>query len=89
MQETVQTKKKKYRYFLYSSSQYKERLDIERNIGRTYVPGVVYYKGRKYDYTEIVDDVSKARYPDSKVVAEGYLEDLKYEKSKHNWGVVM
>ena len=88
MKETVQTKKKKYRYFLYSASQYKERLNIEKTIGKTYVPGVVYYKGKKYNYTEIVDDVNKSRYPDAEVVAEGYIEDLKYEKSKHKWGVV-
>lgn len=78
--------RKRYRYFIYSDSQYKERLEIEKKIGKIYKPGIVISKGKKQQYTEIVSNVDNMRYADSKIVAEGYLEDMKYTKSTHVWG---
>ena len=77
---------KRYVYFIYSSFQYKERLEIESKIGKKYIPGIVYYKGKGLEYTEIVTDINTLRHSDAKVVAEGYIEDMKYTDSKHVWG---
>lgn len=75
-----------YRYFLYSSSQHQDRINIEKKIGKEFQPGVVYYKGKKYQYTEITTDPEKCLYPDKKVVAEGDITTMKYTKPKHVWG---
>lgn len=77
---------KTYRYFLYSASQYKERLDIEKKIGKIFVPGTVFYQGKKYQFTEMTDDPNKCIYADCKVVAQGYIEDMKYNLPQHKWG---
>ena len=39
---------KRYRYFLFSQSQYQLRLETEERIGKTYIPGKVLSKGRLY-----------------------------------------
>ena len=77
---------RRYVYFMYSSFQYKDRLDIERKIGKTYIPGQVVYKGKKFQFTEIVEDVNTVRYSDAKIVAEGYIDEMQYTDSKHVWG---
>lgn len=84
MQNT--SNKNKYRYFLYSSTQYRDRVNIEKNIGKVFIPGVVIYKGKKYEFTEITTDPSKSMYADKKIVAEGYIETMKYTQPKHIWG---
>lgn len=81
------TQNKKYRYFMYSETQRKEKTNVEKTLNRKYSPGYVIYKGKKHLYTEIVTNVSNCRYADSKLVAEGNLEDLKYTEATHNWGV--
>lgn len=78
--------KNSYRYFLYSSTQYKDRLEIEKKIGKIFVPGVVIYKGKKHKFTEITTDPSRCMYADKKIVAEGYLENIKYTQPIHKWG---
>lgn len=81
------TQNKKYRYFMYSETQRKEKSNVEKTLNRKYAPGYVIYKGKKHLYTEIVTSVSNCRYADSKLVAEGNLEDLKYTEATHNWGI--
>lgn len=78
---------KKYRYFMYSETQRKEKTNIEKTLNRKYNPGYVIYKGKKHLYTEIVTNVANCRYADAKLVAEGNLEDLKYTHSTHDWGI--
>lgn len=78
--------KNTYRYFLYSSTQYKDRLEIEKKIGKVFIPGVVIYKGKKKEFTEITTDPSRCMYADKKIVAEGYIEDMKYTQPRHEWG---
>lgn len=78
--------KNTYRYFLYSSTQYRDRVEIEKKIGKIFVPGVVIYKGKKYEFTEIATDPSKCIYADKKIVAEGDIEKMKYTLPIHKWG---
>ena len=44
---------KKYRYFLYSNTQYNERMSIEKSMGKKYVPGKVFYKGKWRQFTQM------------------------------------
>lgn len=84
--EETTLNRKHYRYFIYSETQYKERVEIEKRIGRVYKPGIVVYKGRKKQYTEVVSNIENLRYADYKIVAEGYIEDMTFTRSSHNWG---
>lgn len=77
---------KKYRYFLYSNTQYNERMSIEKSMGKKYVPGKVFYKGKWRQFTQMSTVPSNARYADARLVAEGNLEDLNYKKSTTEWG---
>jgi hypothetical protein len=82
--ETANTKN--YRYFLYSKSQLNLRQEVDRKINKTFSPGKVFNKGRWVDYTEI-STTPKNSYADTKIVAEGYLEDMKYQNPTSIWGV--
>lgn len=66
-----------YVYFLYSEQQFKERSEIEKKMSRVFTPGTVIVGGRKKLFTEI-SKTPKSRYPDFKVVAEGYQTKMVY-----------
>lgn len=66
-----------YIYFLYSEQQFKERTAVEQSMSRVFNPGTVIINGRKVKYTEISKKQSN-RYPDCKVVAEGYKSKMNY-----------
>lgn len=72
----------KYRYFLYSKSQYVDRTNIESTIGYKYTPGQVLKNGKWRDYTEISTNPVSSRYPDSTIIAEGFLSNLTFTKEK-------
>lgn len=76
---------KRYRYFLFSQSQYKLREEAEERIGKQYVPGKVLINGRWKDYTEISSTPSNNKFADAKIIAEGYLDDMEYKKSTSEW----
>ena len=57
------------RYFIYSAEQKKEKQDIAKKTGGTYIPGTVIVNGRPKPYTDIVRDSSKFRYGDTSLVA--------------------
>ena len=78
---------KTYRYFLYSKEQYKQRLEIEKQIGRVFIPGKVLSKGSWHQFTDISTNPSNS-FADSKIVAEGYLEDMKYANHNSQWEVL-
>ena len=42
---------KRYRYFLFSQSQYQLRMETEEKLGKTYIPGRVLSKGRLKNFT--------------------------------------
>ena len=69
--------KNTYVYFLYSEQQFKERTAIEKKMSRIFTPGTVIVNGRKKPFTEM-SKKSSNRYPDCKVIAEGYISKMKY-----------
>jgi len=66
-----------YVYFLYSETQLKERSAIEKKISRVFTPGTVVIQGKRKPFTEISKS-STNRYPDCKLVAEGYKSKMVY-----------
>ena len=81
--ETTNTKR--YRYFLYSKTQHNMRTEVDKKINKVFTPGKVVSKGRWVPFTEISVSPTNA-YPDTKIVAEGYLEDIKYQNHTSVWG---
>lgn len=75
---------KRYKYFLFSREQYEMRQKLEFNRNKEYIPGKVMINGRWKDYTEICESPYN-RYADSVLVAEGYIETMKYQKEKIDW----
>lgn len=71
-----------YKYFLYSATQYKARVEIEKKMKKKYIPGKVLVRGQWKNYTEISNNPSNNRFSDSVIIAEGYLENINYTKSK-------
>ncbi len=76
---------KKYRYFLYSKSQHNMRTEVDKNINKVFTPGKVLSRGKWVMYTEI-STTPNSSFADAKVVAEGYLEDMKYQNHTSVWG---
>lgn len=79
--------KKTYKYFLYSREQYQQRLEIEKSIGRVFNPGKVLSSGSWKPFTDISSLPSNS-FADSKIVAEGYIEDIKYTNHNSQWEVI-
>lgn len=78
---------KKYRYFLYSKTQHNLRSEVDRTINKIFTPGKVFSKGKWVTFTEI-STVPSNKYADTKIVAEGYIEDMKYQNHTSVWGSV-
>lgn len=66
-----------YYYFIYSERQYKERTRIEASLARKFRLGTVIVNGKKQYFTEL-SRRPKNRYPDFKIVAEGYASQMRY-----------
>lgn len=81
--ETANTKR--YRYFLYSKSQHKMRTEVDKQIKKVFVPGKVLTRGEWVPFTEISIKPTNS-FADTKVVAQGYIEDMKYQNNKSVWG---
>ena len=81
------TKVKKYRYFLYSKAQHTMRAEVDKKINKVFTPGKVLTKGKWVPYTE-VSVLPKNSYADAKIVAEGYIEDMKYQNPSSVWGAL-
>lgn len=79
------TTTKKYRYFLYSKDQLKLRTEVDKKINKVFIPGKVLTKGHWQEYTEISLKPTNS-FADSRIVAEGYLEDMKYQNHTSIWG---
>lgn len=69
--------KDSYVYFLYSEQQLKDRSEIEKKMSRVFNPGTVIVGGRKKIFTELSKSSSN-RYPDCKIIAEGYKSKMLY-----------
>lgn len=81
--ETTNTKR--YRYFLYSKTQHNMRTEVDKKINKVFTPGKVLHKGRWVPFTEISVTPTNA-FADTKIVAEGNLEDIKYQNHTSVWG---
>ena len=68
-----------YVYFLYSEQQHKERTEIEKKMSKVFKPGVVVVNGKKKLFTEISTKKTN-RYPDCKLVAEGFKSKVVFSK---------
>lgn len=71
-----------YKYFLYSATQYKARVQIEKNMKKQYIPGKVLVRGQWKDYTEISNNPSNNRFSDTIIITEGYIDNINYTKSR-------
>lgn len=78
-------KKKRYVYFLYSQSQQKMCEQIEKTVGRDYIPGQVMANGKMRLFTEISSTPSNNKYADAKVITEGYIDDINYKAPSRRW----
>ena len=81
--ETAKTKR--YCYFLYSKTQHSTRVAVDKKINKVFTPGKVLTKGKWLPYTEISYKKTNS-FPDTKIVNEGYLEDMKYQTHTSVWG---
>lgn len=75
---------KRYKYFFFSREQYEMRKNVEAGRNKEYVPGKVMNRGRWRDYTEICESPSSV-YSDAVLVAEGYIENIKYQPERTDW----
>lgn len=75
-----------YKYFMYSAAQMRERTEIEKRIGRKFVPGTVVVGAKKLQYTELTGS-NNSRYSDAVVVAEGDITKMNYTKIESRKGV--
>jgi len=66
-----------YKYFLFSNEQLKAKTAIEKKMGKTFKPGVVFNKGKRSSFTELSSS-PKNQYSDTKIVAEGDDTLMKY-----------
>lgn len=83
----VKDKEREYGYFLYSSAQLKMRQQIENSMGRKFIPGKVLVGGFWKDFTQLSSTPSNIAYADAKLVAKGYLDEMKYTNCSNIWKV--
>ena len=70
-----------YKYFLYSSTQLKDRKRIEKQIGRDFIPGNVVVGARSKIYTEL-SSTGVSQYPDAVIVSQGDVSHMSYTPIK-------
>lgn len=75
-----------YKYFIYSSSQMKERTTIEKKVGRKFIPGTVVVGNKKLQYTEL-SSTGTSGYSDAVIVAKGNITKMNYTKISSKMGV--
>ena len=83
----VSDKEREYGYFLYSSAQHKMREQIEQALGKKFVPGEVLVGGVWKQFTQISSTPTNAMYGDAKLIAKGYLDEMKYTPCTNKWKV--
>lgn len=74
-----------YKYFIYSSSQMRDRTNIEKKIGRKFIPGTVVVGNKKLQYTEL-STTGVSRYSDATIVAKGDVSKMSYTKISSRMG---
>ena len=71
-----------HRYFVFSRLQMEAMKERSTKLGRDIEFGKVVVGGVMKEYTDILLDMSQAKYPDSIKVAEGDIRRIVYTKSK-------
>ena len=69
----------KYVYFLYSEEQIKERNKILEKQGKVFVPGTVYIGMSRLSFSQMSEKDSLPRFIDTKIVAKGYQNQMKFD----------
>lgn len=69
-----------YKYFMYSLSYVQEKNAIEKKFGREFVPGIVTTGNSRSEFCIISDFPEMEGYTDSRVVAQGVIENMRYVK---------
>lgn len=69
-----------YKYFLFSASYNANRDEAEKIFGRQFVPGTVIVNGSKREFSFISDTPNNTIHSDTRVIAEGDIEQMKYTK---------
>lgn len=72
----------KFVYFLYSEEQLKEKNNILNKQGKVFVPGTVYVGMSRISFTQLSDKDHIDRFIDTKIVAKGYKNQMKYDLPK-------
>lgn len=73
----------KYVYFLYSEEQLKEKNEILKKQNKVFVPGTVYIGMSRIPFTQLSDKDTMDRYIDTKIVAKGYKNQMKFDLPKN------
>ena len=72
----------KFVYFLYSEEQVKERNEILAKQGKVFVPGTVYVGMSRISFSQLSEKDTIDRFIDTKVVAKGYKNQMKFDMPK-------
>ena len=67
-----------YRYFIYSSTQKKDKEKIYKQANREYQPGSVIVRGSSKPFTDILLNVESCPYSDAQVVIQGDIRKIQY-----------
>lgn len=77
--------------FVYSEMQMNEENSIHKKIGKRFVCGNVYAGNGPKPYTKQIQEnelsAMIAKYPDTKIVIQGVLKDIKYEEPKYELNI--
>ena len=70
--------KNPYKYFLYSEEQLKEKNQVLEPTGKMFVPGTVVVNGTRKKFTQLSNSAELPRFIDTKLIAEGHLNNFTY-----------
>ena len=71
-------------YFLYSEEQVKERNEILAKENKVFVPGTVYVGTKRLSFSQLSEKDTIDRFYDTKVVAKGYKNQMKFDMPKNS-----
>lgn len=69
-----------FKYFMFSSTQLKKKIELATNIGQTYVPGKVFIGNNVKQFTDIISDPKNSTYSDSIIVTRGDTRNINYKE---------
>ena len=78
-------KAKVYVYFTYSSALHKFRTDTEASMNKEFIPGEVLVGGDWVAFTQLSTNHDNIMYSDTKIVAEGFKDEMKYKLPSNRW----